>query len=31
MLYELVIFSAGKNSISGYLATPKNAPVPVTP
>jgi multidrug efflux pump subunit AcrA (membrane-fusion protein) len=31
LLYELVVFTAGKNSISGYLATPKNAPVPVTP
>jgi hypothetical protein len=31
MLYELVVFTAGKNSISGYLATPKNAPTPVTP
>jgi hypothetical protein len=31
LLYELVVFTAGKNSISGYLAAPKNAPVPVTP
>ncbi|MGA2688020.1 MAG: hypothetical protein ABSE85_08120 [Candidatus Korobacteraceae bacterium] len=31
MLYEVVIFTAGKNSISGYLSTPKNAPTPVTP
>jgi len=31
LLYEVVIFTAGKNSISGYLSTPKNAPVPVTP
>ncbi len=31
MLYEVVVFTAGKNSISGYLSTPKNAPVPVTP
>jgi hypothetical protein len=31
MLYEVVIFTAGKNSISGYLSTPKNAPMPVTP
>ncbi|HUI84082.1 MAG TPA: hypothetical protein VL240_07660 [Candidatus Binatia bacterium] len=31
MLYELVVFSAEKNSIGGYLATPKNAPTPVTP
>lgn len=31
MLYELVVFSANKDSITGYLATPKNAPTPVTP
>ena len=31
MLYELVVFSAEKNSITGYLSTPKNAPTPVTP
>jgi chromosome segregation ATPase len=31
LLYELVVFTAGKNSISGYLSTPKNAPTPVTP
>jgi len=31
MLYELVVFSANKNSISGYLSTPKTAPTPVTP
>ncbi len=31
MLYEVVVFTAGKNSISGYLSTPKNAPTPVTP
>jgi len=31
MLYELVVFSADKNSISGYLSTPKTAPTPVTP
>ncbi len=31
MLYELVVFSANKNSITGYLPTPKNAPTPVTP
>jgi hypothetical protein len=31
MLYELVVFTAGKNSITGYLSTPKNAPTPVTP
>ena len=31
MLYEVVVFNAGKNSISGYLSTPKTAPTPVTP
>ncbi len=31
MLYEVVVFTADKNSISGYLSTPKNAPTPVTP
>lgn len=31
MLYEVVVFTAGKNSISGYLSAPKNAPTPVTP
>jgi hypothetical protein len=31
MLYEVVVFTAAKNSISGYLATPKTAPTPVTP
>jgi len=30
-LYELVIFNADKNSVSGYLSTPKGAPTPVTP
>ena len=28
LLYEVVIFTAEKNSISGYLSTPKNAPQP---
>jgi hypothetical protein len=28
LLYEVVVFSADKNSISGYLSTPKNAPQP---
>lgn len=28
MLYELVVFSADKSSISGYLSTPKGAPQP---
>ncbi|HTV65035.1 MAG TPA: hypothetical protein VMD98_05485 [Bryocella sp.] len=31
MLYELVVFTAEKNRITGYLSTPKNAPTPVTP
>jgi hypothetical protein len=31
MLYEVVVFKADKNSISGYLSTPKGAPTPVTP
>jgi len=31
LLYEVVAFSADKNSITGYLSTPKNAPKPVTP
>ena len=28
-LYELVVFSEDKNSITGYVSTPKTAPVPV--
>src|SRR5271157_2934406 len=31
LLYEVVVFTADKNSITGYLSTPKNAPKPVTP
>jgi multidrug efflux pump subunit AcrA (membrane-fusion protein) len=32
LLYELVVNSIpNKNSVEGYIATPKNAPVPVTP
>lgn len=31
MLYELVVFTADKNAVTGYLSTPKNAPTPVTP
>ncbi|HXY15461.1 MAG TPA: hypothetical protein VEI26_13255 [Terriglobales bacterium] len=31
MLYELVVWSVTKNQATGYLSTPKNAPVPVTP
>jgi hypothetical protein len=30
LLYELVIWTVDKNKVSGYLSTPKNAPVPVT-
>jgi len=30
-LYELVVFTAAKNSITGYLSTPKGVPTPVTP
>jgi len=29
-LYELVVFSADKNSVSGYVSAPKTAPVPVS-
>jgi len=28
LLYEVVVFSAQKDSVSGYLSTPKNAPQP---
>ena len=31
LLYELVINTINKNQVVGYLATPKNAPVPLTP
>jgi len=31
LLYELVVWSVTKNQATGYLSTPKNAPVPVTP
>jgi hypothetical protein len=31
LLYEVVVFSANKDTITGYLATPKGAPTPVTP
>jgi hypothetical protein len=31
LLYELVINAVNKNQVIGYLATPKNAPVPLTP
>ncbi len=30
-LYELVIFNADRNSVTGYLSTPKSAPAPITP
>jgi len=30
MLYELVVFEVGKDKVSGYLSTPKGAPVPIT-
>jgi uncharacterized protein YlxW (UPF0749 family) len=31
MLYELVVWTVEKKKITGYLSTPKNAPVPITP
>ncbi|HTV16834.1 MAG TPA: hypothetical protein VME68_19090 [Acidobacteriaceae bacterium] len=31
LLYELVVNNIAKNQVQGYIATPKNAPVPVTP
>ncbi len=31
MLYELVVWSVTKKQATGYLSTPKNAPIPVTP
>ncbi len=30
LLYELVVWAVDKNKATGYLSTPKNAPVPVT-
>jgi uncharacterized protein involved in exopolysaccharide biosynthesis len=30
MLYELVVWTVDKKKVTGYLSTPKNAPVPVT-
>ncbi|MGC2635681.1 MAG: hypothetical protein WA294_00780 [Acidobacteriaceae bacterium] len=30
LLYELVVNNIAKNQVQGYIATPKNAPVPVT-
>jgi len=31
LLYEIVVFTADKNVVTGYLSTPKSAPSPVTP
>ena len=31
LLYELVVWTVAKNQVTGYLSTPKNAPVPITP
>ena len=31
LLYELVVWTVSKKDATGYLSTPKNAPVPVTP
>ncbi len=30
MLYELVVWTVDKKKITGYLSTPKNAPMPIT-
>ena len=30
LLYELVVWTIDKNKVTGYLSTPKSAPVPVT-
>jgi chromosome segregation ATPase len=30
MLYEIVVWTVDKKKITGYLSTPKNAPVPIT-
>jgi DNA repair exonuclease SbcCD ATPase subunit len=30
MLYELVVWTVEKKKVTGYLSTPKNAPVPIT-
>jgi chromosome segregation ATPase len=30
LLFELVVWSVDKNKATGYLSTPKNAPIPVT-
>jgi hypothetical protein len=31
MLYEMVVWTIDKSKVTGYLSTPTNAPVPVTP
>ena len=31
LLYEIVVFTADKNVVTGYLSTPKSAPTPVSP
>ena len=31
VLYELVVFTADKNKVTGYLSTPKNAAAPAMP
>jgi len=31
LLYELVVNNIVKNEVQGYIATPKGAPVPITP
>jgi hypothetical protein len=31
MLYELVVWTVEKNKVTGYLSTPKAAPLPVQP
>ena len=31
MLYELVVWTVDKKKVTGYVSTPKSAPVPVTP
>ncbi len=30
LLFELVVWTVDKNKATGYLSTPKSAPVPVT-
>jgi multidrug efflux pump subunit AcrA (membrane-fusion protein) len=30
LLYEMVVWTVDKNRVTGYLSTPKNAPIPVT-